>query len=154
MWQGRGGKKGLYIVTERFHCPRLPSISGYNRPFGGGGAPWQRPLTPGQSKHDSSLKYTDTTERRPTLGSDTDTEKDTLPSGSGLMPEVGVNPWAVPPPLLLLLMEVRRVRPTHYPSLPSSVLQRHRALPFNEKFAFCLNNSVRALRTNWRWSST
>ena len=77
MWRGRGGKKGLYIVTERFHCPRLPSISNHNRPFGGGGAPWQRPLTPGQSKHDSSLKYTDTTERRPTRGL-TRTQKRTL----------------------------------------------------------------------------
>ena len=40
-WWPRGvvwaGKKGFYIVTERFHCPGVPSISGHNRPFLGGG---------------------------------------------------------------------------------------------------------------------
>ena len=49
-----------------------------------------------------------------------------------------VNPWAVPPPLLLLLMGLR---PTHYPSLPSSTSDQapsHR-LAFNEKFAFDLD---------------
>ena len=49
-----------------------------------------------------------------------------------------VNPWAVPPPLLLLLMGLR---PTHYPSLPSSPSDQapsHR-LAFNEKFAFDLD---------------
>ena len=58
------------------------------------------------------------------------------------MPEVAgvlVNPWAVPPPLLLLLMGLR---PTHYPSLPSSPSDQtpsHRPDAFNEKFAFDLD---------------
>ena len=50
-----------------------------------------------------------------------------------------VNPWAVPPPLLLLLMGLR---PTHYPSLPSSSSDQapsHRPA-FNEKFAFDLDS--------------
>ena len=71
-------------MTERAHCPRLPSILRHNRPFGGVVSPWQARQTPGQSKQDSSLKYTTDLKGGRRRWWDTDTKKDTSPrSGSG-----------------------------------------------------------------------